>query len=79
MPQRQLVPVTVNASCPRSKELSLENAARDLPHFDNEPADQLIPVAALVELGDLNVDDIVHEDNADHAGEADAPGRLLES
>ena len=52
---------------------------RALPDFDGELVDQLIPVAALGELGDLTADDIIHGDHADHAGEMDAPERLLEA
>ena len=79
LPRRQLVPAKVNVSCPRSMSMSLENVTRELPDFDGEPVDQLIPIAALGELGDLTADDIIHGDNTDHAGEADSPERLLES
>ena len=51
--------------------LRLEHVTRELPDFDGEPVDQLIPVAALGELGDLTADDIIHGDNADHASEMD--------
>ena len=73
------MPAKVNISCPRSMSLSLENVTRELPDFDGEPVDQLIPVAALGELGDLTDDDVIHGDNADHAGDVDAPERLLEA
>ena len=79
LPRRQLVPAKVNVSCPRSMSLSLENVTCELPDFDGEPVDQLIPVAALGELGDLTADDVIHGDNADHAGDVDAPERLLEA
>ena len=79
LPGRQLVPAKVNVSCPRSMSLSLENVTRELPDFDGEPVDQLIPVAALGELGDLTADDIIHGDKADHASDVDAPERLLEA
>ena len=59
--------------------LCLENVTRELPDFDGEPVDQLIPVAALGDLGDLTADDIIHGHEADHAGEADSPERLLEA
>ena len=78
MPGRQLVPAKVNVSCPRSMSLSLENVTRELPDFDGELVDQLIPVAALGELGDLTADTIIHGANADHASEMDAPEKLLE-
>ena len=52
---------------------------RELPDFDGEPVDQLIPVAALGALGDLTADDIIHGANADHADDADSPERLLEA
>lgn len=79
LPRRQLVPAKVTVSCPRSMSLSLENVTRELPDFDGEAVEQLIPVAALGELGDLTADDIIHGDNADHAGNVDAPERLLEA
>ena len=79
LPGRQLVPAKVNVSCPRSMSLSLENVTRELPDFDGQPVDQLIPVAALGELGDLTADSIIHGDNADHASDVDAPERLLEA
>ena len=49
------------------------------PIFDGEVVEQLIPVAALGELGDLTADDIIHRDNADHGSDVDAPERLLEA
>lgn len=79
LPGRQLVPAKVNVSCPRSMSLNLEHVTRELPDFDGEPVDQLIPVAALGELGDLTADDIIHGDHADHASDVDAPERLLEA
>ena len=79
LPGRQLVPAKVNVSCPRSMSLSLENVTRELPDFDGELVDQLIPVAALAELGDLTADNIIHGDNADHASDVDSPERLLEA
>ena len=79
LPRRQLVPAKVNVSCPRSMALSLENVTRELPDFDGEPVDQLIPVAALGELGDLTADDIIHGDHKEHTGEVDSPERLLEA
>ena len=79
LPGRQLVPAKVNVSCPRSMSLSLENVTRELPDFDGEPVDQLIPVAALGELGDLTADNIIHGDNADHASDVDSPEKLLEA
>ena len=77
--ERQLVPAKVNISCPRSMSLSLENVTRELPDFDGEPVDQLIPLAELGELGDLTADSIIHGDGADHASDVDAPERLLEA
>ena len=73
------MPAKANVSCPRSISLSLENVTRELPDFDGEPADQFIPVAALGELGDLTVDDIIHGESADHDSDVDAPERLLEA
>ena len=78
-PERKLEPANVNVSCPRSMSLSLENVTRELPDFDGEPVDQLIPVAALGALGDLTADDIIHGADADHANDADSPERLLEA
>ena len=79
LPGRQLVPAKVNVSCPRSMSLRLEHVTRELPDLDGEPVDQLIPVAALGELGDLTADDIIHGDSADHVSDVDAPERLLEA
>ena len=79
LPGRQLVPAKVNVSCPRSMSLSLENVTRELPDFDGELVEQLIPVAALGDLGDLTADTIIHGANADRAGDVDAPERLLEA
>ena len=79
LPRRQLVPAKVNISCPRSMSLNLENVTRELPDFDGEVVEQLIPVAALGELGDLTADDIIQGGNADHGSDADAPERLLEA
>ena len=79
LPRRLLVPAKVNVSCPRSISLTLENVTRELPDFDGEPVNQLIPVAALGELGDLTADQIVHEGNADHASGIDSPEKLLEA
>ena len=79
LPGRQLVPAKVNVSCPRSMSLRLENVTRELPDFDGEPVDQLIPVAALGELGDLTAETIIHGGSADHASDVDAPERLLEA
>ena len=79
LPRRQLVPAKVNVSCPRSMSLSLENVTCELPDFDGEVVEQLIPVAALGELGDLTADDVIHGDNADHGSDVDAPERLLEA
>ena len=78
LPGRQLVPAKVNVSCPRSMSLSLENVTRELPDFDGELVDQLIPVVALGELGDLTADTIIHGDHADHDSDVDAPEKLLE-
>ena len=78
LPGRQLVSAKVNVSCPRSMSLSLENVTRELPDFDGELVDQLIPVAELGELGDLTADAIIHGANAGHASDVDAPERLLE-
>ena len=79
LPERQLVPAKVNVSCPRSMSLSLENVTRELPDFDGELVDQLIPVAELGDLGDLTADAIIHGANAEHASDVDAPERLLEA
>ena len=78
LPERQLVPAKVNVSCSRSMSLSLENVTRALPEFDGDLVDQIIPVAALGDLGDLTVNDIIHGDNTNHTGEADSPERLPE-
>ena len=78
LPGRQLVPAKVNVSCPRSMSLSLEHVTRELPDFDGEPVDQPVPVAALGDLGDLTADTIIHGDHADHAGDMEAPEKLLE-
>ena len=59
--------------------LRLEHVTRELPDLDGEPVDQLIPVAALGELGDLTADDIIHGDSADHVSDVDTPERLLEA
>ena len=79
LPERHLVPAKVNASCPRSMSFSLENVTRELPDFEGEPVDQLIPVAALGDLGDRTADDIIHGASSDHADDADSPERLLEA
>ena len=79
LPGRQLVPAKVNVSCPRSMSLSLENVTRELPDFDGDLVEQLIPVAALGDLGDLTADDMIHGDKTDHTGEADSPERLLQA
>ena len=79
LPRRQLVPAKVNVSCPRSMSLNLENVTRELPDFDGEVVEQLIPVAALGELGDLTADDVIHGDNADRGSDVDSPERLLEA
>lgn len=79
LPGRQLVSAKVNVSCPRSMSLSLDNVTRELPDFDGQPVDQLIPVAALGDLGDLTADTIIHGDHAAHASDVGAPERLLEA
>ena len=79
LPGRQLVPAKVNISCPRSISLSLENVTRELPDFDGEVVEQLIPVAALGELGDLTADDVIPRGQRGSCRRRGRPGKAVGS